>query len=176
MSQDALALLMKAEQQQPNKSSYTIIKGSPETPESACYLLQFDGLCEPNPGIATAGAVLYSPGPERTVVVERGEYMGPGTNNTAEYTGLLIGVKSAVDFGVKKLLIEGDSNLVIQQTSGKWKVNNETLKVLHKEIRDLLLTRFVFVAIKHVYRDKNQAADTITNNVFKNRKSFYMAL
>ena len=174
MPQDALALLMKAEQQPTNKSTYTIIKGSPETPESTCYLLQFDGLCEPNPGIATAGAVLYTP--DKTIIVERGEFIGPGTNNTAEYTGLLIGVKSAVDFGVKKLLIEGDSNLVIQQTSGKWKVNNETLKVLHKEIRDLLLTRFVFVAIKHVYRDKNQAADTITNNVFKNRKSFYMAL
>jgi ribonuclease HI len=151
-------------------NSYTIIKGSPSTPESTCYLLQFDGLCEPNPGTATAGAVLYTP--DKTVVVERGEYIGPGTNNTAEYTGLLIGVKSAVDFGVKKLLIEGDSNLVVQQVSGNWKVNNEALKALHKEIRELL-TRFDFVAIRHVYRDSNVAADAITNAVFKSRQSFY---
>ena len=170
MPQDAFALLMKA-QQQPNKSTYTILKGSPSTPESTCYLLQFDGLCEPNPGTATAGAVLYTP--DKTVIVERGEFIGPGTNNTAEYTGLLIGVKSAVDFGVKKLLIEGDSNLVVQQVSGNWKVNNEALKALHKEINQLLLNRFDFVAIKHVYRDKNVAADAITNDVFKSRQSFY---
>jgi ribonuclease HI len=151
-------------------NSYTVIKGSPSTPESACYLIQFDGLCEPNPGIATAGAVLYTP--EKSILMERGEFIGPGTNNTAEYTGLLIGVKSAVDFGVKKLLIEGDSNLVVQQVSGNWKVNNETLKVFHKEIRELL-TRFDFVAIRHVYRDSNVAADAITNAVFKSRQSFY---
>jgi len=151
--------------------SYTIIKGSPSTPESACYLLQFDGLCIPNPGTATAGAVLYTP--EKSILVERGEFIGPGTNNIAEYTGLLIGVKCAADFGVKLLLIEGDSNLVVQQVSGNWKVANETLKPLHKEIRVLLLTRFDFVAIRHVYRDSNQAADAITNEVFKNRQSFY---
>ena len=152
-------------------SSYTIIKGSPSTPEDACYLLQFDGLCVPNPGTATAGAVLYTP--DRAIVVERGEFIGPGTNNVAEYTGLLIGVRSAVDFGVKLLLIEGDSNLVVQQVSGNWKVANETLKPLHKEIRNLLLTRFDFVGIRHVYRDKNVAADAITNAVFKSRQSFY---
>ena len=151
-------------------NSYTVIKGSPSTPQEACYLLQFDGLCEPNPGIATAGAVLYAP--DKSVLVECGEFIGPGTNNTAEYTGLLIGVKSAVDFGVKKLLIEGDSNLVVQQVSGNWKVSNETLKALHKEIRELI-TRFDFVAIRHVYRDSNVAADAITNEVFKNRQSFY---
>jgi len=157
-------------------SSYTIIKGSPTTPESACYLLQFDGLCVPNPGTATAGAILYTPCSDetRSILVKRGEFIGPGTNNIAEYTGLLIGVKSAVDFGVKLLLIEGDSNLVVQQVSGNWKVNNEALKGLHKEIRDLLI-RFDFVAIRHVYRDSNQAADAITNAVFKSRQSFYRA-
>jgi ribonuclease HI len=156
-------------------SSYTIIKGSPTTPESACYLLQFDGLCVPNPGTATAGAILYTPWADetRSILVERGEFIGPGTNNIAEYTGLLIGVKSAADFGVKLLLIEGDSNLVVQQVSGNWKVNNEALKGLHKEIRVLLLTRFDFVAIRHVYRDKNVRADAITNAVFKTRQSFY---
>jgi len=156
-------------------SSYTIIKGSPSTPEEACYLLQFDGLCEPNPGTATAGAVLYTPCSDgtRSILMERGEFMGPGTNNTAEYTGLLIGVKSAVDFGVKLLLIEGDSNLVVQQVSGNWKVANETLKPLHKEIRNLLQIHFDFVAIRHVYRDKNVRADAITNAVFKTRQSFY---
>ena len=153
-------------------SGYTILKGSAERSESSCYLLQFDGLCIPNPGTATAGAVLFSPD-DRQIVFERGEFVGAGTNNVAEYTGLLIGVQSAADFGIKALLIEGDSALVIQQTGGKWKVNNEALRVLNTEIRNLLLTRFDFVALRHVFRTANVAADKITNDVYKAEKSFY---
>ena len=153
-------------------SGYTILKGSAERTESSYYLLQFDGLCIPNPGTATAGAVLWSPG-DRQIVFERGEFVGAGTNNVAEYTGLLIGVQSAVDFGVKALLIEGDSALVIQQVIGNWKVNNEALRVIHKEIRRILLDRFDFVALKHVVRALNADADQITNDVYKTKKSFY---
>lgn len=140
--------------------------------EDKCYLLQFDGLSEPNPGISTAGAVMFSPAP-RTPVFERGEFMGHATNNQAEYTGLLIGIKSAFDLGIKQVLIEGDSQLIIFQTEGKWKVQNEILKNLNKEVRDILLSKFDYVGIRHIYRDKNQYADKITNDVYASKTSFF---
>jgi len=152
------------------KSGYSIIKGSSETEEDNCYLLQFDGLSEPNPGESTGGAVVFSPN-DRKPLFERGEYMGFGTNNQAEYTGLLIGIQSAIDMGIKEILIEGDSNLVINQVKGSWKVNNDKLKVINIQIRNLI-ENFTFVGIKHVYREKNVYADRITNDVVKTKKSY----
>ena len=108
----------------------------------------------------------------RRIVFERGEFIEYATNNQAEYTGLIIGINSAIDLGVKNLLIEGDSNLVILQTAGKWRVKNEVLKDLNVEVRDLL-PFFDFVAVRHIYRDKNEHADRITNDVLKSKKSFF---
>jgi len=153
----------------PQKSPYFILKGSALLEE--CHLLQFDGLSEPNPGESTAGAVLFSP--ERKPVFERGTYMGHATNNQAEYTGLLIGLNGAIRFGVKNLLIEGDSQLVIFQTEGKWKVANETLKTIHTEIMTLL-EQFDFVGIRHIPREQNAHADKITNDVIYSKKSFFI--
>lgn len=152
------------------KSGYFILKGSSNTEEDGCYLLQFDGLSDPNPGVSTGGAVMFSP-VGRNVVFERGEFIQFATNNQAEYTGLLIGIKCAVDLGVKQLLIEGDSQLVIFQIQGKWKLKHEGLKQLHKDIT-ALLKNFEFVGIRHVRRDKNQYADKITNDVFKSKTSY----
>ena len=153
------------------KGGYSIIKGSDTTQEESCYLLQFDGLAEPNPGISTGGAVIFSP-VSRNLVCERGEFIDFATNNQAEYTGLLIGLQSAVNIGIRQLLIEGDSQLVILQTEGKWKVKNEALKSFHTQVKDLL-DKFEFVAIRHIYRENNKYADKITNDVFKSRKSYF---
>ncbi len=147
---------------------FTVYKGS-LLPQEPCYLLQFDGLSIPNPGEATSGAVLFSPSGE--VVFEAGEYMANGTNNTAEYTGLLIGVRLAAEKGIRKLRIEGDSMLVIKQTLGQWKVLNAALSELYAKIR-VHLDTFDYVALRHVLRDKNSHADRITNDVFKSKTSF----
>jgi len=144
---------------------FSVLKGLPQEP---CYLLQFDGLSIPNPGEATSGAVLFSPSGD--VVFEAGEYMANGTNNTAEYTGLLIGVRLALEKGVRNLRIEGDSMLVIKQTLGQWKVANAALAEIHAKIRECL-AKFDYVALRHVLRDKNAHADRITNDVFKTKIS-----
>ena len=135
-----------------------------------CYLLQFDGLAFPNPGEATGGAVLFDS--KKKVIFEAGEYMKFGTNNQGEYTGLFIGIKNAIKYKVKNILIEGDSNLVIQQVLGSWKVNNEILKLLHKEIVILLKENFDFVGIRHVYRKDNTYADKLTNVTLQLKNSF----
>ena len=170
---NALQLLMKTQQSsgKQTKSGHSILKGPDTIEEMSCYLLQFDGLSDPNPGTSTAGAVLFSPS-SRNVVFERGEFIESATNNQAEYTGLLIGIQSAIDFGIKELLIEGDSQLVIFQVEGKWKVKNEGLKLLNKKVVELL-KQFDFVALRHIYRDNNGHADRITNDVLKQRKSFF---
>jgi ribonuclease HI len=135
-----------------------------------CYLLQFDGLAFPNPGQTTGGAVLFDS--KKKVIFEAGEYMKFGTNNQGEYTGLFIGIKNAIKHKVKNILIEGDSNLVIQQVLGAWKVNNEILKLLHKEIVVLLKENFDFVGIRHVYRKDNTYADKLTNITLQLKSSF----
>ena len=137
---------------------------------SDCYLLQFDGLAFPNPGETTGGAVLFDS--KKKIIFEAGEYMNFGTNNQGEYTGLFIGIKNAIKHKVKNILIEGDSNLVIQQVLGSWKVNNEILKLLHKEIVMLLKENFDFVGIRHVYRKDNTYADKLTNITLQLKSSF----
>jgi ribonuclease HI len=146
-------------------TDYSILKGT----LGESYLLQFDGLSEPNPGTSTAGAVIFSP--DKKPILETGEFMNFATNNQAEYTGLYIGLKAAIELGVKDILIEGDSQLIINQTQGKWKVKNEGMRILHKKVCDLL-PNFNSIGIRHIYRVKNTYADKITNDVLASRKSF----
>lgn len=169
---NAFDLMMKAPQpsNKKTKSGYSILQGPETTVEEFCYVMQFDGLSEPNPGTSTAGAVVFSPEP-RTPVVECGEFMDFATNNKAEYTGLIIGLQAAIALDVKHILIEGDSQLIIFQTEGKWKVKNTDLRVLHKEATELL-SQFDFVGIRHIYRDANKYADKITNDVLRSKTSF----
>jgi ribonuclease HI len=139
---------------------------------SPCHLLQFDGLAAPNPGEATAGAVIYLQAQQQPLI-ERGEYIGHATNNYAEYTALLIGLQAAAEEGIKALLIEGDSQLVINQVCGTWKINNAELKDIHTKIKALIASKFEYVAIRHVRREYNRAADKITNDVLATKESFH---
>lgn len=153
------------------ESGYSIIRGNPNVKESECYLLQFDGLAVPNPGEASGGAILYSP--SKDPLYETGEYIEFATNNVAEYTGLIIGLRLALDKGFTKLLVEGDSQLVIFQTQGKWKVKNENLQKYNKEVCGLV-SKFEFIALRHICRDLNKEADRITNEVVKNKETFVL--
>lgn len=144
------------------------IKGIPDL-----CLLQFDGLAIPNPGEATGGAVLFK---DDKIIFEAGEYIKFGTNNIAEYTGLFIGLKYAKELKVKNILIEGDSMLVIKQVSGLWKINNDSLKIIYKDIQKMIKEDFNFVGIRHVYRKDNQHADNLTNETYKLKSSFFRKL
>ena len=153
------------------ETGYSIIKGASSVKESECYLLQFDGLAQPNPGEASSGAILYSP--SREPVYETGEYIKFATNNAAEYTGLIIGLRLALEKGVTNLLVEGDSQLIIFQAQGKWKVKNENLKKYNKEVCNLV-SQFEFIAMRHIRRELNKDADRITNEVVKSKETFVM--
>jgi ribonuclease HI len=151
------------------KSNYIIYKG--EENENA-YRLQFDGKSEPNPGPSSAGAVIHYPNSE-AVKAEVGEWIPNATNNEAEYKSLLIGLELAIQLGIKNILIAGDSNLVINQVFGDWKVKSENLREVNMKIKNLF-KNFDFIAAKHVYRERNAYADNITNVVHEKKKGYLM--
>jgi ribonuclease HI len=125
------------------------------------YVLFFDGCCKGNPGPGGAGAVIYNNGIE---IWSDSEFVGKNvTNNIAEYTGLIIGLKQAVKVGIKNLTVNGDSQLVIKQMNNVYKVNSENLIEMHK-IAKHLQQSFESISYNHVYRKDNKRADALSND------------
>ena len=124
------------------------------------YKLQFDGCSKANPGIAGAGAVIYKFSEEISCKIQ---FVGNNaTNNAAEYTGLIIGLKEAIKLGIKILAVEGDSMLVIKQMKGEYKVKSGNLIDLYNEAK-LLEKKFEYITFKHIYRENNKRADELSN-------------
>ena len=149
-----------------NPEGYLLVKGKQT---ALPHLLQFDGGSEPNPGPSAGGAVLFEPG-TTDPVFERYEFIPHATNNEAEYNGLIIGLQEAAELGIKNLLIQGDSNLIVNQFAGNWKIKAQNLVSPHKTAR-ALLAQFEFVAIKQIPREQNAHADSLTNEGIKNQDS-----
>jgi ribonuclease HI len=128
-----------------------------------------DGGSRGNPGPAASGIVLYD---ERGIVVrEVGEYLGIATNNVAEWTALIIGLETAAALGVSALEVRMDSELVVKQVNGIYKVKHPALIPLHAKARTLV-RKFAMIHIAHVRRNQNAAADAVVNAVLDARKSF----
>jgi ribonuclease HI len=124
------------------------------------YKLQFDGCSKSNPGIAGAGAVIYKFAEEISAKIQ---FVGNNeTNNVAEYTGLIIGLKEAINLGIKEIDVEGDSMLVIKQMKGEYKVKSSNLINLYNEAK-LLEKEFDIIKFKHIYRENNKRADELSN-------------
>lgn len=125
-----------------------------------------DGAARGNPGPAGAGAVLVDP--EGRVVARLGRFLGVQTNNYAEYMGLLLGLKHALTLGVKQLEVAADSELLIRQLQGRYQVKSPTLRPLYEEAVGLL-KQFPRVKLVHVPREKNKAADEMSNRAIDER-------
>jgi len=161
------------------KGAYWLLVGESDRSEAA-WLIQFDGAANPNPGPASAGAVLWSPKDldgKRTPVFESGKFLGKATNNIAEVQGLLLGLQIAATRGAREVLIEGDSELIIFQQTGKYKVSDKNLKVWWANIQAAMMdeTSFDWVAIRQVPREQNERADSITKEVLSRKQSFQRA-
>jgi ribonuclease HI len=100
--------------------------------------------------------------PEGEVVEQRGERLGEATNNVAEYRGVMLGIDVARELGASKLELIGDSELVVRQIKGDYKVKDPGLKPLHGAVRDAL-EDFDEWSIRHVRREDNAAADLLVN-------------
>ena len=124
------------------------------------WLLMVDGASRGNPGEAGCGAVIFDD--SGLTVRELTRYLGRATNNVAEYEGLLMGLKEALKLGVKRLRVESDSELLVRQLNGVYRVKHENLIPLHRRAGELL-RRFDAHRIIHVGRELNSVADRLAN-------------
>ena len=125
------------------------------------WLLRADGASLGNPGSGGAGAVIYDD--QGRVAAEISQPLGPMvTNNEAEYQALLLGLDRLRGLGIGKVRIRLDSELVVRQIKGEYKVKNPRLAVLFRQALDLL-AGFETYDIAHVRREQNRAADALAS-------------
>jgi ribonuclease HI len=122
--------------------------------------LSTDGGSRGNPGPAAYGYVLEAE--DGTVLDARGEAIGTATNNVAEYSGLIAGLESALERGVDEVEVVSDSELLVKQMRGEYKVKNEILRELVDEAEALerRLKRVTYTAVR---REHNELADRLVN-------------
>ena len=123
-------------------------------------VINVDGGARGNPGPAAVGVVVRD-GTGR-VIEDHGVLIGDATNNVAEYQALLTGLEAALDRGVERLDVFLDSELVVHQVNGRYKVKAAVLKPLHRQAC-LLLSKFHEVDVRHIPREQNAAADALVN-------------
>lgn len=122
-----------------------------------------DGGSRGNPGPAAIGAVLRDlDDPDFAVLAEVSETIGETTNNVAEYRAIIAGLEAARDLGAAAVFLESDSELLIKQIKGEYKVRQPHLIPLHRRSRELLRD-FDEAKIRHVRRERNVEADALVN-------------
>jgi ribonuclease HI len=123
-------------------------------------VVNVDGGARGNPGPAAIAAVVATPDGE--ILEEVGETIGRATNNVAEYRALLLGIERARALGATEVELLGDSELIVKQVRGEYKVKDATLRELHAEVRSAL-AGFERWSIRHVRREHNAEADRLVN-------------
>lgn len=125
------------------------------------YLTAYsDGGARGNPGPSGYGVVIQDQSGKKIAALS--EYLGHQTNNFAEYQGLIAALEYAVKHGHKALKVISDSELLVRQIKGIYKVKNATLKDLHARAKELI-EQLEWFSIGHVLRGHNQEADELAN-------------
>lgn len=125
-----------------------------------------DGASRGNPGLAGAGAILLRG--DGTVVAKRAVFLGTRTNNEAEYEALLIGLALAREYSPLRLQVRLDSELLVRQLNGQYRVRHPGLIPLHRKARELLRS-FPNCSVVHVMREQNTLADELSNRAIDER-------
>jgi ribonuclease HI len=129
-------------------------------------VVNVDGGSRGNPGPAAIAAVVQDAG--GGVLEEIAQPIGRATNNVAEYRALLLGIERAAALGATELELVGDSELIVRQVEGRYKVKDATMKELHKQVRQAL-AGFEDWSIRHVRRELNSEADRLVNEALDGR-------
>jgi ribonuclease HI len=135
-------------------------EAEPERKAIAAYQANVDGGSRGNPGPAAYGVVVRDPRGE--IVARLKKYIGKNTNNVAEYFGLIAALDYAQNHGIRALRVESDSELMVKQMRGQYKVKSEELKPLFERAKKMSQT-FEAFRINHVYREQNKEADALVN-------------
>lgn len=130
-------------------------------------LIYSDGGARGNPGPAATGIVIKDE--QGKILAEYGEYLGEQTNNFAEYSALISGLKKAERLGASEAECFLDSNLVTEQMKGNWKVKEPTLQKLFIQAHNAS-QNFNRVSYKHIRREHNKEADSWVNKVLDENK------
>lgn len=123
------------------------------------YTAFFDGSSKPNPGMMQIGNCIKDE--KENVIYSFSNVIGDGTNNQAEYLALLNLLRIIEDMNLKDVAIYGDSQLVVNQINGVYKVKNHMLIPIYQEIKKVL-GRLEGCTITHIYREQNKEADKLT--------------
>jgi ribonuclease HI len=129
-------------------------------------VLRTDGASRGNPGHAAAGVVIEAE--DGTLLAQGKRYLGVMTNNQAEYRALILGLKAVERYKPSSLRIYLDSELVVRQMRGEYRVKDELLRAQYDEA-SALLRRLPNVSIEHVLRGKNKRADALANEALDER-------
>ncbi|MGZ8629837.1 MAG: ribonuclease HI family protein [Actinomycetota bacterium] len=119
-----------------------------------------DGASRGNPGPAGAGAQIIDG--DGLVLAEVAEGLGEATNNVAEYTAVIRGLERARDLGATDVLLRSDSQLLVNQLTGRYRVKSPHLQPLHRRVRELA-AGFDAIEFEHVRRERNTEADRLAN-------------
>lgn len=136
---------------QPRKKS-PVCRGS--------YVANIDGASRGNPGPGALGLVIYNDQGE--IVAEGKETLGICTNNVAEYQALIKTLEMAKDLHLRSLLVRSDSQLLVRQMQGQYKIKDDKIKVLYHKVQTLLKS-FDTVDFCHIPREENKLADKLAN-------------
>jgi ribonuclease HI len=123
-------------------------------------IVSCDGAARGNPGPAGAGAQLTTP--DGVVVGEIARGLGEATNNVAEYTAAILGLERAAELGADEVTLRSDSQLLVNQLTGRYRVRTDHLVPLHRRLRELA-RGFRTVRFEHVPRERNTEADRLAN-------------
>jgi len=140
----------------------------PAEPAPAPLDLHIDGASRGNPGEAAFG--VHVTGPDGAELAGLYGYLGRATNNVAEYQALIHGLRYALERGARRVRVFSDSELVVRQMQGVYKVKHPDMIPLHREAT-LLLRRFEHAQVQHVPRERNREADRLANRALDERAS-----
>ena len=132
-----------------------------ETPPEHYLIAHSDGGARGNPGPAGYGVVIKDEAGRKVAALS--EYLGHQTNNFAEYQGLIAALEYAIEHGPKALKLISDSELLVRQIKGIYKVKNAVLQDLHGRAKELI-AQLEWFSIGHALREHNQEADELANN------------
>jgi ribonuclease HI len=127
---------------------------------AAVYTAHVDGASRGNPGPASYAAIIY--GPDGSQVFQIGKYLGRDTNNVAEYYALISALDYAANHGITRLRVNSDSELLVRQMQGRYKVKSPDLRPLFERASKLARTLEYF-SVQHVPREMNRDADRLAN-------------
>jgi ribonuclease HI len=128
--------------------------------QSNVFLAYVDGASRGNPGPASYAVILRAP--DGATQFEIGKYLGRATNNVAEYYALITALDYAAANKIARLRVRSDSELLVRQMEGRYKVKSADLRPLHERAQKLART-FAYFAIEHVPREQNREADALAN-------------